>query len=262
MKKFDISNLMIARITDIYSYALEEETEARAVTDHALLILKRSGRSEYTVGKETYHADAEHVLFLPAGTEYAMYVEESGPCTVIEFDAMEQGDLLPSCSFFTGDDEDIAATAKNILHYWTLRGPAYHSKCLSEIYNLLTAISAIQSYESSLAGKYSMIHRSVKYIERYYSKPDLYTPMLAQMSGIGETYYRSIFQAVFGTPPTRYIQQYRVEKAKELLVNSSGSVEEIAVAVGFANSSYFCKVFKSITGLTPSEFAEKGRRVG
>ena len=86
--------------------------------------------------------------------------------------------------------------------------------------------------------------------------------MLADMSGMGETYYRSIFISVFGVAPTRYIQQYRVDKAKELLINSTGSVEDIAVAVGFANSSYFCKVFKSITGVTPSEYAEHGRLVG
>lgn len=86
--------------------------------------------------------------------------------------------------------------------------------------------------------------------------------MLAEMSGMGETYYRNIFQSVFGVPPTRYIQQYRVEKAKARLVSGVGSVEEIAVSVGFANASYFCKVFKALTDLTPLEFAEKARRVG
>ena len=153
-------------------------------------------------------------------------------------------------------------SAKNLLHYWTLRGPAYHSKCLSEIYSLLTQISTIQSYTDTLAGKYGLIHRSVQYIERNYGKQDLYTPMLADMSGMGETYYRSIFLAVFGIPPTKYIQRYRVEKAKELLVTSSYSVDEIAQKVGFANASYFCKVFKSLTKLTPSEFVEKAGKIG
>jgi AraC-like DNA-binding protein len=82
------------------------------------------------------------------------------------------------------------------------------------------------------------------------------------MSGIGETYYRSIFISVFQVPPAKYIQNYRVEKAKQLLVNSTGSIEDIAIAVGFANSSYFCKVFKATTGLTPTEFAAKGRTIG
>lgn len=262
MKKFDISNLMISRIVDIYSYTLEEETEAEAVTGHALLIVKHSGESVYTVGKEEWVADRDHILFLPAGTAYSMCVEKEGACTVIEFDTVQAGIDPQGGAYFTNHEADLVATVKNILHYWGLRGPAYHSKCLSEIYSLLTQISSIQSYAYTLAGKYTLIHRSVKYIEKNYGEQDLYIPMLARMSGIGETYYRSIFLAVFGVSPTKYIQQYRVEKAKERLVNSMGSVEEIALAVGFANASYFCKAFKAQTGLTPSEFAEKGRRIG
>ena len=145
MKKFDISNLMSARIHDIYSYILEEETCAEAVAAHALLIIKRAGESVYRVGKETLTADPNHIVFLPEGTAYSMCVEREGACTVIEFDTME-GVEQCACEYFTNNEGDIVATAKNILHYWKLRGPAYHSKCLSEIYSLLTQISTIQSY--------------------------------------------------------------------------------------------------------------------
>lgn len=262
MKKFDISNLMIARIADIYSYVVPEETETSSVTDHALLIIKGRGRSVYTIGTEELIADDDHILFLPSGISYSLYVDREGSCTVIELDVLPTEEAQQPAAYFTNHESEIAATAKNILHYWNLRGPSYHSKCLSEIYSLLTQIATIQLYADSQAGKYRLIHRSVKYIESHYHQLDLYTPMLAKMSGMGETYYRSIFIAVFGVAPTRYIQQYRVEKAKELLVNSSGTIEDIALAVGFANSSYFCKVFKVLTGFTPSEFAEKGRRVG
>lgn len=262
MKKFDISNLIISRITDIYSYTLEEETVATATTDHSVLIIKHGGRSAYTVGGKEYVADENHVLFFPVGTSYSMYLDREGECTVIEFDVVDNGELPTCSSFLTDGDETIAETVKNIIHYWDLRGPAYHSKCLSEIYSLLTQISTIQAYAYTLASKYRLIHRSVKFIERNYHRQDLYTATLADMSDIGETYYRNIFQSVFGVPPTRYIQQYRVDKAKELLVSGSGTVDQIAVAVGFANASYFCKVFKTITGLTPMDFAEKARRIG
>ncbi len=262
MKKFDISNLVISRIVNIYNYTLAQDTEAKAVAEHSLLILKRQGRSSYTVGGEEYTIKSEHVLYLPAGTEYSLYVDREGDCAVVEFDTVDTGDSPCAGVYLTDEEGDVASSFKNLLYYWALRGPAYHSKCLSELYGMLTLLSSIHSYTDSLAGKYSLIHKSVKYIEKNYRKQELYTPDLAEMSGIGETYYRNIFIAVFGMPPTRYIQQYRVEKAKELLVGSSQSMEEIAVSVGFANSSYFCKVFKSITGLTPSEFAEKARRIG
>jgi AraC-like DNA-binding protein len=262
MKKFDISNLILSRIHDIYSYTLEEETEASAVTRHSLLIIKKKGRSVYTVAGTQYVADAEHIVYLPANTAYSLYLDHEGECTVMEFDTVENGTPETCCEFFTDGDEDLLTAVNNILYFWTLRGPAYHSKCLSEIYSLLTQISTLQAYAYTLAGKYGLIHKSVKFIERNYHRQDLYTATLAKMSGMGETYYRNIFQSVFGVPPTRYIQQYRVEKSKEKLVNDTGSVEEIAVSVGFANASYFCKVFKSLTGLTPLEFAEKARRVG
>ena len=107
-----------------------------------------------------------------------------------------------------------------------------------------------------------MIHKSVKYIEENYDNPDLYTTELAEMSEIGETYYRNIFISVFNMAPAKYIQLYRINKAKELLVSTDKSIEEIAIAVGFANSSYFCKVFKNLTECTPLEFSEKGRLLG
>ena len=261
MKKFDISNLAVISIDGMYRSALAMDSAAKATARSSLLIIKRSGRSSYTVKDARITADNENILFIPKGTEYEMYIEREGECTVIEL-TVADAEKLPVASLYTGGDKEIFDTVKSLFHYWTLRGPAYHSKCLSELYSLLTQISSIQSFSSSLAGKYRLIHRSVKFIEANYARQELYTPMLAEMSGMGETYYRSIFISVFGIAPTKYIQQYRVNKAKELLIKSGASIEEIAVAVGFANSSYFCKVFKSITGITPSEFAEKGRLVG
>ncbi len=261
MKKVDISNLIVTKIHDVYSYTLKEDTEGSAVSRSSMLILKLKGVSEYTVGGKTYTADENTIVYIPSGVEYSLYVDRAGECIVAEFDASADGEAQV-CEFVTGGDSEIIASAKSVLHYWKLKGPAYHSKCLSELYSLITQISTVHSYTYSLAGKYPLIHKSVKYIERNYRREDLYTPALAQMSGIGETYYRSIFISVFQVPPAKYIQNYRVEKAKQLLVNSSGSIEEIATAVGFANSSYFCKVFKSTTGLTPTEFAAKSRTVG
>lgn len=262
MKKFDISNLIISRINDVYGYTLPEDTEGEAHASHSILLIKKSGISEYTVLGKTYTADESTVLYIPAGTDYSMYVRRAGECFVAELDVDAETEPSGICELFTNGDKEIAATAKTALHYWKLKGPAYHSKCLSELYTLITQISTIHASSYTLAGKYRLIHRSVKFIEANYRREDLYTPALAEMSGIGETYYRSIFIAVFGVAPAKYIQNYRIEKAKALLVNSTGSIEDIAAATGFANSSYFCKVFKSTTGLTPTEFAAKSKKIG
>ena len=262
MKKFDISNLIVSKIHDVYSYTLTEDTEGSAVSRNSLLILKLKGVSVYTVGGKRYTADENTILYIPAGVEYSVYVDRAGECIVAELDVAPTKGETEICEFITGGDAEVISTAKSVLHYWKLKGPAYHSKCLSEIYDVITRISNENAFSLTLAGKYGLIHRSVKYIEKNYTDKDLYTTELAEMSGIGETYYRNIFIAVFNTPPTKYIRQYRVDKAKELLVNTTASVEEIAEKVGFANSSYFCKVFKSLTGVTPSDFAQRAKKLG
>ena len=189
-------------------------------------------------------------------------VEKSGSCVVIEFDICTAPKDISICEFFFNNSSDILNTAKNILHYWSLKGPAFEAKCLSELYSIITQIATLDSYANTLAGKYRLIHKSVKYIEANFDDSDLYTTQLAEMSDMGETYYRNIFVAVFNMPPAKYIQMYRIEKAKELLVSTGLSLEEIAAKVGFANSSYLCKVFKSTTGMTPLAFAEKARHLG
>lgn len=262
MKKFDISNLIITKICDIYKYTLPRESEGASTAKHSLLIIKLGGNTLYSTAGHTSVADVDHAVYIPAGTEYKMSVEHAGECFVAEIDVAEATEASGIQQLFTENDKEIIATAKSALQYWKLKGPAYHSKCLSELYTLVTLISTIDASALSLAGKYGLIHRSVKYIEANYRRADLYTPDLAKMSGIGETYYRNIFISVFNVAPTKYIQNYRVEKAKELLVKSSASIDDIAIAVGFANASYFCKVFKSTTGLTPKEFVAKSKTIG
>ena len=267
MKNFDISNLILTSVCDVRRVNHGKETEVSAKASHCVLIIRKNGASEYTLGKHTYTADSDTVLFITKGTEYAMSVEKSGECTVVEFDIADEqlekefkgGAIF---EYITAGDKSILKLAKSLMQYHSLRGPAYNSKCLSELYSLITQISTIHAYNHSLTGKYGLIHASVKFIEANYARQDLYTPMLAELSQIGETYYRSIFLSVFNMPPARYIQLYRVGKAKELLLNSTYSIEEIAVAVGFANASYFCKVFKNLTNMTPSEFAHKCRSLG
>ncbi len=261
MKKFDISSIIISKISDVCSYTLPTRTEGEAVTSHCTLLFRRNGLSSYTVGQDEYTVGNGTVLFLPAKTDYSLFVRRSGECMIIEFDTSDNA-ACEICEFSVGDSKEIFAAFKNILHFWSLKGPAYHSKCLSELYLLITHLSAAYSSEHSLANKYRMIHKSVKFIESNFHREELYTPDLAKMSGMGETYYRNIFISVFSVPPAKYIQNCRVEKAKELLVSSTLSTEEIAISVGFSNASYFCKVFKSSTGLTPTEFAARSRLLG
>lgn len=65
------------------------------------------------------------------------------------------------------------------------------------------------------------------------------------------------FKAATGTTIISYINQLRVERAKEMLEQKSLPVAEVAKRVGFNTGTYFERVFKKNTGLTPSEFRRR-----
>ena len=56
---------------------------------------------------------------------------------------------------------------------------------------------------------------------------------------------------------TAYLQNIRMEKAKELLISTNDRIREVAHKAGFSNERYFEKLFKSIEGITPSGYREK-----
>ncbi len=61
------------------------------------------------------------------------------------------------------------------------------------------------------------------------------------------------FKAAFGVSPMKYLNFYRIERAKKLLAGGA-SVTETAGSVGFSNPVYFSEIFRRLTGLSPSAF--------
>ncbi len=53
-----------------------------------------------------------------------------------------------------------------------------------------------------------------------------------------------------------YLQNIRLEKAKELLVHTKDPVKQVSFDVGYADPKHFAKVFKSITGIKPNEYRQ------
>jgi AraC family transcriptional regulator of adaptative response / methylphosphotriester-DNA alkyltransferase methyltransferase len=62
------------------------------------------------------------------------------------------------------------------------------------------------------------------------------------------------FKRVKGITPVDYIQQIRIDKAKEQLVSTTNPIAEVGVSVGLPNTPYFITLFKKKTGLTPAGY--------
>ena len=77
---------------------------------------------------------------------------------------------------------------------------------------------------------------------------------IASAFGYSEAYFCKLFKQNFGKNFVTYLTEYRVERAKQQLSDLSSNVKEIGQRVGYADSNYFTKVFRRITGMSPSEY--------
>lgn len=71
---------------------------------------------------------------------------------------------------------------------------------------------------------------------------------------LNPTYFSTLFKQATGSSFKDYLNYIRIEESKKLLTNTGDSILNIALAVGFENQSYFTKVFKKYTGMTPKQY--------
>lgn len=107
------------------------------------------------------------------------------------------------------------------------------------------------------APKDQRLHTARDYIDLHFTESDCLTHAIRE-SGLGERRFRTLFQNNYGVTPSRYITLHRIEYAKALLFSESNSVAATAARCGFSDAYYFSKVFKTILGISPSEYRKNG----
>lgn len=71
---------------------------------------------------------------------------------------------------------------------------------------------------------------------------------------LSEDHFIKLFKQETATTPLQYINTRKIEKAQIMLVTENMSVKSIAYRLSFEDYSYFCRIFKKITGVTPMEY--------
>jgi transcriptional regulator GlxA family with amidase domain len=77
-------------------------------------------------------------------------------------------------------------------------------------------------------------------------------PRLAKVSGVSEAHFARSFRDAFGVPPHRYLLTRRIERAKALLRDTDWAIIDIAFHTGWNSLGTFGRVFRDITGESPS----------
>jgi two-component system response regulator YesN len=74
---------------------------------------------------------------------------------------------------------------------------------------------------------------------------------------LSSSYVCTVFKNETGKTLNQYLTEFRIERAKKLLMDSRYKITDISTKVGYNDGNYFGKSFKKIVGLSPSEFREQ-----
>ncbi len=125
----------------------------------------------------------------------------------------------------------------------------------NRIHSLVDSLSAPNNERDMIKIK---INDIIKYINEHYSENDISVKAIADHAYMSTSYLCVFFKKYTNKTLNDYLTEVRIENAKLLLKDNRKKLYEIATSVGFTDANYFSTLFKKITGMTPSEYKERG----
>jgi AraC-like DNA-binding protein/ligand-binding sensor protein len=173
----------------------------------------------------------------------------------IRFRAIELVVLLSRTAASPGNTESALLETNNL----------YLSK-IQEVENIEELTDVLHSIIEKMAGQIfsfqgvrhaSALRKAERFIHENYTRK-ISLREIADTSGLSAPYFSTIFKEEMGENLSTYLNRLRVEKAGRFLTETDMSLSEIAGSCGFEDQSWFSKIFKSFTGISPGRYRNQG----
>lgn len=237
------------------------------VVDDESLIAKNVKRSI-----ERENPNFEVIGICNSGLEALDFIKDNPPQIVFTDIRMPEMDGLElvkniatdypyiTCVIVSGyNDFEYAKSAmeNNVRHY--ILKPVNRdelSKCLSSLETSIMSkhpgLEIVKEKDSTYTSE-EIVDLIKAYIQENYKSVVDFGNMAKNM-GFSQPYLTKIFTKYTEKNPSTYLKEYRISVAKQLLSDKSNSLAVISEQTGFADQFHFSKCFKSVTGVSPSEY--------
>ncbi|MBQ4068554.1 MAG: AraC family transcriptional regulator [Lachnospiraceae bacterium] len=244
------------------------------------IVYVSSGKARYSVDFNDYVVEKRDVLIVPPGSLHSFEQideEEFVAATLIINQKLLNSNFIDACStkyimpIFNNEiflrviikhnekySEYLGRIIENIIEQHLHKEIAYELKIkilLLEFIHYFYENGLYSKIENSTSNKRTsaQIRSIINYIEDYYGEK-INLEDLAECANISVYHMSHIFKKITGKTPNEYINDYRLTKATDKLINEDSSILTIAMECGYNNISYFNKVFKNKLGITPKEY--------
>ncbi len=165
---------------------------------------------------------------------------------------LEKAGITPDCPIHTPsrDSEKIENLITHILRNYQREYDAIGSLfCLFQ--EMIDSSQHKTSEKKRPRNDYTQM--TMNYIQLKYTEP-ISIQEIADYCSLDRSYLTRIFKNEKGISPQEYLRQFRIEKAKALLLRREYSIQSIAYSVGYNDPFAFSKAFRQLTGCSPTDF--------
>jgi AraC-like DNA-binding protein len=238
------------------------------IHEHSTVLLAiAAGKGMLEVNHQTYELMEGVVVLLPENTYASLITNRQQPLHAYKLSIriQEQTRALPSSAMtrtsqLTSNSNMLLfphepAIVSNMKELYLHRLPDREIRHVQNqilFHQILLQLLEQQETRFEVSEQPSM-ERSITYLENHFSEK-ISREQLAAIAGVSGSHYSTLFKQFTGFTPNEYLSRLRVHRAKELLLNSSSTLREIALKVGYKDEFYLSRRFKQQTGASPSGY--------
>jgi len=197
------------------------------------------------------------VLYRPQEPQiYQYFAREDPEIYWIHFLGTESEGLLEKYDVHNGvigEHQPIRQLFDEIILECQLRKPHFQEIVTADFYKLLALIHRFSLALPDPQEGVTLIEKLIAHLNRHYMEAwDV--QRMADYCHLSTDYFSHRFKQSTGVSPMQFLNNLRIERAKELLLAEHLGVSEVAELVGYKDPLYFSKAFKKATGMSPKLF--------
>lgn len=235
-----------------------------ALRDHYLIHYVSSGRGVFHCGSRTYELK-QGDLFLIVPSRLVSYRADS-ECPWeycwVGFNGTDAKRLVTMAGLSEQNPvlhpEDGQPIGELLMHIAKSSGSsaACDAEMAGHLYLFLARLIRLNDARSHTNPHQEYVSNALRFIQYNYAG-NIGVNDIAHYVGISRSQLYRAFLQDFDVSPHTYLQKYRINEACSLLHGTNITVAEVAGSVGFNDPLYFSRVFKSLKGMTPSEYQRR-----
>lgn len=262
LQELQYLDFSVTKVIPLFQYWKEEDS-FNALTapknNHSLLFFAGCDGHYTFADGTTFTAQRGDVVYIPAGACYkTTFINKQDHLSTIlinfQLQAAEGPFAFASKVSLMAKDPDKVFRK---LFYQTAEDFASAKMSTialcADLYQILNELQRYADPDLKLSASYTKIAKGISYLERD-SQQLLSIDEIADMCQVSPNTFRRLFAAYAGVSPVEFRLRQKIARAKQLLESEIFTVAEISDVLGFSDVSYFSRIFKKKTGLSPTDY--------